>query len=234
MRYSKPLTIAASLLLTLLSAGSALADAGVSCGPNGPEEDHIYDNRYPNPLSLTEAECRDLCQISEYCKMYKDNQREVFGGIWRYNDSNWHSHMENDCITVCNEQQAACAPNDQACLAQFIPEDVNCDLLQNEEDRDYCQNKCQDEYYKILTSECGRSCLQNGIEGKTHDYGCRDVDEYCMNLGATDAYYCKAIPLEYSTKWSIFGILMGFLACFSGIILIVLHRQKTESDNKNA
>ena len=222
MRRSYLLTITISILFTALSGTFAFADSGFNCAPT-------YDGDYAtlcnnNPDNLSESECRNYCLNSDYCTSSQIGQRTVFGGFWR--DYGWARKMI-DCREACYSERNLCNSTDQACLNKYVPQSIDCSLLTDEIDQEYCKSNCLD---NILTSECGRSCLKNGIETASIG-GCME-DSPCSNL-CTD-HYCASIPMEYETKWSVFGILMILLAAMSGIILVVMHKKgnpKTEDSH---
>ena len=226
------LTVIFSSLLTIAFCSCAFADVAPTCGGRG------YDNRFcpDNPYHLTKNECIDFCENSEYCKVYQDGSKTVFGGYWRLSDQSEGYYFESmeSCKVACEYEKEKCNSNDQACLSQFYPENTDCSQLTDENDRNWCHNNCID---SILTSQCGKSCLRNGMKNAVYfispdgtvNYrdigGC--VNEYGPTLYCSeicDENYCASIPLEYDTKWSAFGALLTFLTVLCGVILFVINR----------
>lgn len=221
MRRSYLLTFTISILLTALPGTFVFADVGLHCTPY--QGDNEPSCNY-NPYNLSENECRTYCENSDYCMLTQDGQRNVFGGFWR--DYGSYSRVA-DCRDECNHQKDLCDPTDQACLDKYIPQSIDCSLLTNETDQDYCKSNCID---NILTSECGRSCLKDGIESSSIG-GCQE-DTSCSDLCVD--HYCASIPMKYETKLSVFWILMILLAAMSSIILVVMHKKgnpKTEDSH---
>ena len=232
-----------TLCVVMLSGTSAFADAGFTCSPSSYHENFydLWSNDFVclyNPLHLSMDECSDLCWNSDYCKIYEDESRSIFGGFWRISDKwmKYESFWPDLCATNCNRLKEQCAPNDQDCLARFIPQNIDCSLLTDKEDYDYCNQNCVD---NILTSECGSSCLKNGFNKDSGDTyyvdGCKASNQFCSLLceEGEDNYHCASIPMNYDTKWSVFGILMAFLAAMSGLIIVVMHRDSKSQNQDN-
>ena len=64
-----------------------------------------------------------------------------------------------------------------------------------------------------------------------------DKNDICRVLCSENCYdsYCASIPMNYDTKWSIFGVLMTLLAAASLIILVFVHRNNnTQTDSEHS
>ena len=226
-------------LFAFFFSASAFADVAPTCGGGG--EGRFYYPCHDNPYHLTKNGCIDVCQNSDYCKPYQVEGKTVFGGFARISDVEWYN--VEDCEKACNYEKEKCDENDQNCLRPFMPDIINCESLTDEFDQKWCNEHCVD---SILTSECGRSCIKNGMEdgflalssgdlifGKIEGLDCYYEagygNQYCYNL-CTDDYYCSSIPLEYDTKWSVFGALMTLLSVLCGIILFVVNKKRKPED----
>ncbi|MBQ9818406.1 MAG: hypothetical protein IJM59_13215 [Proteobacteria bacterium] len=213
-----------SFVFPALSGSTAWADAGPACGPNYYEEydheRHCLNNSWYLPLD----ECHDFCMNSDYCTLYQDNQRTVFGGFWQGAfPSSAFDDLKNRCTEQCTNLKAQCSSNNQECLARFLPQDPDCSQLTNVQENEYCSANCIN---TILTSECGRNCMKDA-----------DKNDICRVLCSENCYdsYCASIPMSYDTKWSIFGVLMTLLAAASLIILVFVHRNNnTQTDSEHS
>lgn len=215
----------AAAMVVLLAGSYAFADVGPSCGRS---YDH-HPRCVENPYHLTATECFNFCEKSEYCKPYEDDTKSNFSGFWNIP---WVSHYElSACEEECKAEKAQCAIGDEECLARFEPENIDCSTL-SDDAKDWCDSYCVN---SILTSECGRSCLKNGID-EEHSVlnsvnGCQQ-NNYCSSNLCNESY-CAAIPVKYETRWSIFGVLMALLAAFTGIILVVMHKNDRAEDKRS-
>ena len=154
MRHSYFITLFVSILLVAVSGSAAWADVGPNCYAGDYERDYPVPICDYNPLHLSVDQCVNMCNESEYCKPYQVNGQTVFGGYWRIRKG-----PINACANECTTLKSQCVVGDQTCLARFEPQDYDCTLLTDEEDRAYCRDHCIN---NILTSECGRDCLKNG------------------------------------------------------------------------
>lgn len=241
-----PIRIACAAVLSLIFLAIPLNTARADCGPFGGGMDNRYSYCEPNPLNFSKTECRALCENSEYCMLYQDEKRTIFGGYWRYKSSNGYEDGDQyQCQKACTIQKNECDENDNECLARFIPQDTDCTQLTDTADQEYCNQNCIN---NILTSECGRNCLKNGIENVSIDdgnsgspeniitsiAGCRnDFPYYCSALCINN--YSDSIPMDYKERWSILGILVALLAAMSITVLAVIHRRNnTQSADRNS
>ena len=215
MRYSQLVMMVISVLVAVVASSNAFADTGFACGPRDYNNTYVeHLNKpwcYPNSMYSSRIDCRDSCKASAYCEF-------EMNGFW-YESSDWHEKIIQECKSSCTEEQKQCAPNDLECLNWYKPLDIDCSLTTNPEDESDCNLRCVD---NILTSECGKECLQNA---------CSDIssEAFCSNLCTNS--YCASIPMHYETRWSVFGVLMTLLAAMSGIILIVMHRKRKDQDS---
>ena len=209
--------------LAVCFSSVAFADMAPICSFGGGNNHHdAYEQScHYNPYNLTKDQCIDYCKNTEFCKMYQDEDKTVFGGFWR------DALNSTACERECRQQSLQCDPNDQECLKRFIPDEIDCAQLTDESDQQWCEINCLN---NILNSECGRSCLRDGIENGIefeHLDGCQ-TNDYCSNL-CTD-YYCASIPLQYETKWSVFGAMLTLLTVLCGVILFVINRRRKPED----
>ena len=224
MRRLSLLSLILGALLTTWMGSSAFADSGPGCGPGSYYRDFEC---YPNSYQLTQDACEDFCMNSEFCAPYQDHNKTVFSGFWRIS-SDWHNDVMQACEAECTVQKKACDASDQNCLARFEPKSIDCLQLTDEEEQAYCNDMCRD---SILTSQCGLTCLKNGIEMSGLS-GCAGSG-YCNNL--CNESYCAAIPMEYETKWSVFAVLMTLLTLFCGVVIVFLNKNSAEqTEDKHA
>ncbi|MBR4986682.1 MAG: hypothetical protein IKY83_13195 [Proteobacteria bacterium] len=218
------MTIAVSVLFMFIVGSYAFADVVPSCGTCGGKGYRGYDACRNNTYYLSRSECHAFCEHSEYCKPYADERKSVFGGFWSLPDS--YLPEVYACRDECMAQKKQCDADDQACLDRFVPEVIDCALLTSDSEKRWCNAHCVD---SILTSECGRSCLKNGVENAliAPIPGCQNTS-YCASF--CDETYCASIPMNYETKWNIFGILMALLAVFTGVMLCVIHKKDKAKD----
>ena len=208
-----------SISLPAFSGNTAWADTGPGCGPNHYNEHHCINNTW----YLPQNECRDFCVNSDYCTLYQDSQRTVFGGCWQgASPSSLFDELKNRCTEQCTTLKEQCDSNNQNCLNEFLPQDPDCSQLTNVQEKSYCSENCIN---TILTSECGRKCMKDADKSEICDIFC---SEQCYDN------YCASIPMNYNTKWSIFGALMTLLAAASLIILVFVHRNNKVTEDKNS
>ena len=225
MRYSHLAMMVISVLVGMVICSNAFADSGFSCGPsdiNEPYREYLKPPCYHDTWNLSSRDnCENFCKASTYCELYEDSQRTVLSGFWR-ESSTWHDDIRAECTESCMADKALCDANDTECLQMYIPKDTDCSQFANSEDQEYCEANCVNH---ILTSECGRICLESrGCINDSHN-------NYCSNL-CTESY-CASIPLDYQTRWNVFGVLMTLLAAMSCIILIVMHRNNKKQDSES-
>ncbi|MBR4986736.1 MAG: hypothetical protein IKY83_13465 [Proteobacteria bacterium] len=231
------LTVMISSLSAVLFSASAFADVAPLCGLGGGGnrlDNWCQDNQY----HLTKNGCIDTCQNSEYCKVYQVEGKNIFGGFWRFGDTPLDS-----CEEACNYEKDKCDVDDQDCLSRFIPEEIDCSILTDEEDQKWCNQYCAQ---SILNSECGKTCLKDGVKhaylyeldgekqfGEIEGLECTTEDgyayQYCASI-CSDDYYCASIPLKYETKWSVFGALLTFFTVLCGMVLVIVNRKRKDEN----
>ncbi len=225
-------TLGFTLLLVLFGACNiCYADLGPTCGSGG-------SSAYPCSESAG-IEC-----YGYFCRVGKDDfgKYNVLGGVgWDRRDTFFITNILNFmiydrgqtvadyCKQYCRNMEAACDTDE--CHARFQPVNVECSLIEDEDQRRECEYRCND---TILSSSCGLDCILNGVSDDDAYNGCEwasgvMIDEcYAAENNDED---CATLPLKQTNHWSLLSILLTLLVVVTSGLIVVVNR-KNEKQNK--
>ena len=234
------------------SPNEALADMGPKCSCDAPGEGQ--DCFWYNPeLDMGSSACKEYAVRSAFCKYVKRNDDKdlVFNGFWsEYKNESAEvlspvEHCTQFCDTGCPLSKPEEGDADYVkmlalynkCLDYFKPQDIDCQSISNETDRNLCEQICHN---NILTSQCGTDCLtgqeHDGVDTFKNDkyslinnYDTSNAVEFFCSQEKTCSYYSSSISVNRPSSWSLLAILVAALAAVT-TLLIAFYSKSNKND----